>query len=46
MTPLFGVFFGVLLLHERIDVYFAAGAVLVLTGITCVNGAKLLPRGR
>jgi drug/metabolite transporter (DMT)-like permease len=34
MTPLFGVSFGVLLLHEPIDIFFAIGAVMVLTGIT------------
>ena len=37
MTPLFGVSFGVLLLHDPIDVSFAAGAVLVLAGITLAS---------
>lgn len=37
MTPLFGVSFGVILLHEPIDYYFATGAVFVLMGITLVS---------
>ncbi|UFS71916.1 DMT family transporter [Geomonas sp. RF6] len=37
MTPLFGVSFGVILLHEPIDRYFAVGAALVLSGITLVS---------
>lgn len=37
MTPLFGVSFGVLLLNDPLDVSFAAGAVLVLTGITLAS---------
>ncbi|GFO55416.1 hypothetical protein GMSM_24230 [Geomonas sp. Red276] len=37
MTPLFGVSFGVVLLHEPLDAFFAAGAVLVLMGITLVS---------
>jgi len=37
MTPLFGVTFGVTLLHEPLDRFFAAGAILVLTGITMVS---------
>jgi drug/metabolite transporter (DMT)-like permease len=38
MTPLFGVALGVLLLHERVDAAFLAGAVLVLAGLLVVNG--------
>ena len=37
MSPLFGVSFGVLLLHDPIDVFFAVGAVMVLTGITLAS---------
>ncbi len=41
LSPLFGVSFGVLLLHEKIDVYFGIGAVLVLTGIALVSKRQL-----
>jgi drug/metabolite transporter (DMT)-like permease len=50
MTPLFGVSFGVLVLHERVDVAFGVGAALVLTGITVVSepwrrtGKRTLPK--
>lgn len=37
LSPLFGVSFGVLLLHEHIDAYFGIGAVLVLAGIALVS---------
>jgi drug/metabolite transporter (DMT)-like permease len=37
LTPLFGVFFGVLLLDEPFSARFAAGATLVLAGIVLVN---------
>lgn len=37
MTPLFGVSFGVVLLHEPLDWFFGLGAVLVLVGITLVS---------
>jgi drug/metabolite transporter (DMT)-like permease len=37
LTPLFGVGFGVLLLHDAVDPRFAAGAVLVLAGVLMVN---------
>ncbi len=37
LSPLFGVAFGVLLLHEPIDAWFAIGALLVLAGITLVS---------
>jgi drug/metabolite transporter (DMT)-like permease len=42
LTPLFGVLFGVLVLHERIEQSFAAGALLVLAGIVIVSGADLM----
>lgn len=49
MTPLFGVMFGVWLLDERIDVFFVAGGVLVLLGITMVSAdgwwRRVLGRG-
>ena len=41
LSPLFGVSFGVFLLHETIDVYFGIGAVLVLTGIALVSKRHL-----
>ncbi|MBI5483115.1 MAG: DMT family transporter [Deltaproteobacteria bacterium] len=37
LSPLFGVTFGVLLLHETVDIFFCIGAVLVLIGITLVS---------
>jgi drug/metabolite transporter (DMT)-like permease len=37
MTPLFGVSFGVLLLNDPLDPFFAVGALLVLTGITLAS---------
>ncbi len=43
MTPLFGVCFGVLLLKDPLDVRFATGAVLVLTGIVVVCAPQMLP---
>ncbi|MFD4838865.1 DMT family transporter [Achromobacter sp. NPDC058515] len=42
MTPLFGVSFGVLILDEPLDAGFAAGAAMVLAGITLVSGAEML----
>jgi drug/metabolite transporter (DMT)-like permease len=45
MTPLFGVSFGVLVLDERMDPWFGAGAALVLAGIVVVSGwAPFRPR--
>lgn len=38
MTPLFGVAFGVWLLHEPLEPAFLAGSALVLAGILLVNG--------
>ena len=37
MTPLFGVGFGALLLHEAVDARFSVGSALVLAGILFVN---------
>ncbi|WP_144634151.1 DMT family transporter [Bordetella genomosp. 13] len=45
-TPLFGVAFGVLILHEPIAPGFAVGAALVLGGILLVSGAGLLNEQR
>jgi drug/metabolite transporter (DMT)-like permease len=39
MTPLFGVTMGVVILHERLTLSFAVGAVLVLLGIAVVSRA-------
>ena len=44
MSPLFGVTFGVLVLHEPVDAFFAVGAALVLAGITVVTGPSLRRR--
>ncbi|MDD5285001.1 MAG: DMT family transporter [Desulfuromonadaceae bacterium] len=41
MSPLFGVSFGVILLHDSVDAYFAIGAVMVLAGITIVSRPNL-----
>jgi len=41
MSPLFGVIFGVLLLHDPMDVYFAFGAAMVLAGISIVSSPYL-----
>jgi drug/metabolite transporter (DMT)-like permease len=38
LTPLFGVAFGVLLLHEPLEANFIVGAILVCTGIILVSG--------
>jgi len=43
LTPLFGVTFGVLVLGERVDLAFGAGAALVVAGVTIVSVAG---RGR
>lgn len=37
LTPLFGIAFGIVILHEPVDPRFALGAVLVLSGIAVVN---------
>lgn len=42
MAPLFGVALGALLLHERLDPTFLAGAALVLAGMLVVNGREWL----
>ncbi|TRO16017.1 DMT family transporter [Ectopseudomonas mendocina] len=44
MTPLFGVTFGVLVLHEPLTLNFVIGAVLVLSGITLVSSEAWLRR--
>ena len=44
MTPLFGVTFGVLVLHEPLSVNFVVGAVLVLCGITFVSAEQWVRR--
>ncbi|XXF75723.1 DMT family transporter [Myxococcaceae bacterium GXIMD 01537] len=42
VTPLFGVSAGILILHERADLSFVVGAMLVLTGILVVSASGLL----
>lgn len=44
LAPLFGVSFGVFLLHESIDIFFAVGAILVLAGLTLVSKPTLSRR--
>jgi drug/metabolite transporter (DMT)-like permease len=41
MTPLFGVSFGVLILHDPIDRSFALGSLLVLGGLALVGNPRL-----
>lgn len=45
LTPIFGVVFGVLLLHEPLSSSFIAGTLLVLSGISLVSRATF-PRLR
>ena len=40
LTPMFGVGFGVLLLHDPLDPRFVAGAVLVMLGVVMVNARR------
>jgi drug/metabolite transporter (DMT)-like permease len=42
MTPLFGIAFGVWLLHEPLEPSFLVGALLVLAGIVLVSGSGWL----
>ncbi|MBO1262425.1 DMT family transporter [Bordetella holmesii] len=42
LTPLFGVGLGVILIDDPLDGHFAAGAALVLAGITLVSAAGTL----
>lgn len=44
MTPLLGVSFGVLMMHDTLDYFFVMGGVLVLAGITLVSNPGLLRR--
>jgi drug/metabolite transporter (DMT)-like permease len=44
LTPLFGVLFGAALLGDRIDLRFAAGALLVLAGVLIVNFQLVMRR--
>ncbi len=44
MKPLFGVAFGVLILHEPLDAAFVAGAIMVMAGILIVIGVKGMAR--
>lgn len=44
MSPLFGVSFGVMLLHDKVDSYFAIGAIMVLTGISIVSRPSISRR--
>lgn len=41
LSPLFGVAFGVVLLKEPLDIFFAIGALFVLAGITLVSRPHL-----
>ncbi|WP_374940257.1 DMT family transporter [Pedomonas mirosovicensis] len=46
MTPLFGIGFGVWLLHEPLEFSFAIGSAMVLAGILMVSGHKWLRQSR
>ncbi|NEX62927.1 DMT family transporter [Noviherbaspirillum galbum] len=37
LTPMFGVGFGVLILHDPVDIRFGIGALMVLAGVVLVN---------
>jgi drug/metabolite transporter (DMT)-like permease len=37
LTPIFGVLFSVILLHERVELNFIVGAVFVFLGIVVMN---------
>jgi drug/metabolite transporter (DMT)-like permease len=37
LTPLCGVLFGAVLLHDPIEAHFAVGSSLVLAGVLIVN---------
>lgn len=45
MTPMFGVLFGVSVLHERLDLGFLVGALMILAGIALVNAQDVLELG-
>lgn len=45
MTPMFGVIFGVSVLHERLDLGFLVGALMILAGIALVNARDVLELG-
>ena len=42
LTPVFGVIFGVVLLNEKIDAQFIAGAACIMLGIILVSGWEVL----
>lgn len=44
LTPVFGVIFGVLLLNEKAEPQFIAGAALILIGIAIVSGWHWISR--
>lgn len=46
LTPVFGIGFGVLVLHDRLTVPFMSGALVILTGILLVNASDRLARSR
>ncbi len=46
LTPMFGVVFGVWLLHEPLDPSFILGGAMVLAGVALVSGAELLTSRR
>lgn len=49
LSPFFGITFGVLILHEKLDAGFIVGSLLVFAGILCVSSPatvrRLLGRG-
>jgi drug/metabolite transporter (DMT)-like permease len=46
LTPLFGIGFGVLVLHDRLTWPFLLGTLVILAGILLVNARDLLARGQ
>ena len=46
LTPMFGIVFGVVLLHEPVEPRFILGAALVLAGIALVSGWQRLSQAR
>jgi len=46
LTPLFGIGFGVLVLHDRLTWPFLLGALVILAGILLVNARDLMVRSR
>jgi len=44
VNPIVAVFLGWILLHERVDVFIAAGSVIIVLSVALVTGAKVTKR--